>query len=227
MFSPVLKLLPAPAAWLMAMGLAGLVWLAIEDRRWPLVAAPILVAWLTVALFFTQDRFRFHAVPMLALCSGIWIEGIAQNIRDRRKLHVLGAGALAGAIAAVSMYLGSRHPPAPVRWDQIAWGYIKMGKIPEARALAERIAAEQPDNGAILEALGFTAIARQQYSEAVDDYQRAIKLRPRSHVAHYNLARVFLVLGDRKQATAEARIAVQLYPSPDYTALLKKIETEL
>jgi 4-amino-4-deoxy-L-arabinose transferase-like glycosyltransferase len=226
LFSPVLKLLPAPTAWLMAMGLAGLVWLVIEDRRWPIIAAPIFVAWFTVAVFFSQDRFRFLAVPMLAVCSGIWIDQIAQDIRDRRKRQVVGFAALASVVAAVSMYLGTRNPAAPVRWDQIAWGYIKMGKIPEARALAERIAGEQPENGAILEALGFTAIARQQYSEAVDDYERAIKLRPRSHVAHYNLARVFLVLGDRKRSAEEAKIALILYPSPDYRALLTQIESE-
>jgi predicted Zn-dependent protease len=113
-----------------------------------------------------------------------------------------------------------------VRWDQIAWGYIKMGKITEARALAERISREQPDNGPILEALGFTEIARRQYGEAARDYQRALELRPRSYVAHYNLARVFLLLGNRKRAAEEAEIAVKINPSPDYQALLSQIEAE-
>jgi tetratricopeptide (TPR) repeat protein len=220
----VLRLLPSPTAWLMALGLAGLVWLVRGDGRWPIIAAPIFVAWFTVAMFFTQDRFRFLAVPMLAFCSGIWIDQIVRDIRDRRKWQVLGFAGLAAVIAGFSVYLGSRDTPAPVRWDQIAWGYIKMGKIDEARALAVRVAGEQPGNGAILEALGFTAIARQQYSEAVEDYGRAIKLRPRSHVAHYNLARALLVLGERKQAADEARIAAELHPSPDYQALLTQIE---
>jgi len=226
LFSPVMSLLPATTAWLIALGLAGVACLAARDRRWPIVAAPIFVAWFTVAIFFTQDRFRFLAVPMLALCSGIWVDQIGQDIRDRRKWAVAIFVALAGVIATVSICLGSRDPPAPVRWDQIAWGYIKMGKIPAARAIAERIAIEQPGNGANLEVLGFTAIVRQQYNEAVDDYQRAIKLRPRSHVAHYNLARVFLLLGDRARAADEAKIALDLYPSPDYKALLSQIESQ-
>src|SRR5581483_4506032 len=33
MFSAILALLPPPAAWLLGMGLAGLVWLGLEDRR--------------------------------------------------------------------------------------------------------------------------------------------------------------------------------------------------
>jgi tetratricopeptide (TPR) repeat protein len=224
MFSPVLRLLPAPTVWLLAMGLAGLVWVAIEDRRWPIIAAPIFIALLTVAIFFETDRFRFHAATMLALCSGVWIDRNIQIIRDHRKWQVLGFAALAGVIAAVSMYLGARTPPAVVRWDQIAWGYIKMGKFPEARALAERISREQPNNGAILEALGFTAIEGGRYSEAAHDYQRAIELRPNSHLAHYNLARLYLKLGDLKQAEKEATIAVTLDPEPDYQALLSQIE---
>jgi tetratricopeptide (TPR) repeat protein len=99
-----------------------------------------------------------------------------------------------------------------------------MGKNSEARALAERIAHEQPLNGPIWEALGFTAVARHDYREAAQDYQRAIEIRPQSHVAHYNLAKVLLELGNKEQAAAQARIAVSLYPSPDYEALLVRID---
>ncbi len=225
MFSPILKALPMPATWLLALGIAGLAWLALEDRRWPIVAAPILIALLTVAVFFAEDRFRFHAMAILALCSGVWIDLMLRNVMESRKRRVLAFGAMAGLIGAVSVALGRANPPAPVHCDHIVWGYIKMGKIPEARALAERIAAEQPGNGPILEALGFTAIARQQYREAAQDYLRAIEIRPQSHVAHYNLAKVFLELGDRERAAAEAKIAVKLYPSADYQALLSQIQT--
>jgi 4-amino-4-deoxy-L-arabinose transferase-like glycosyltransferase len=225
LFSPVLRWLPSPTVWLFAMGLAGLVWLATEDRRWPIIAAPIAVSWLTVAIFFASDRFRFHAAPMLAVCSGVWIEHTIHDIRARRFRPLAQFALLAAVIAAVSIYLGSQSPPAAIRWDQIAWGYIKMGKIPQAQALGERIAAEQPDNGAILEALGYTAIARENYDEAASYYQRAIALRPRSHVAHYNLARALLLLGRTSQAEAEAKIAVSLNPSPDYQELLTKIQS--
>ncbi len=226
LFSPLLDLLPAPTAWLMAFGLAGLVWFAMADRRWPIVAAPIFVAWLTVALFFTQDRFRFLAIPMLALCSGLWIDLLATQIRERHPRQIAAFAGLATVIAAVSLALGARNPPAPVRWDQIAWGYIKMGRVAQAQALAARIAAEQPDNGAIWEALGFTAIAQEHYRDAADDYERAIKLRPRSHVAHYDLARVYLKIGERNRAAEEAKIAWDLHPSPDYAELLQQIERE-
>lgn len=223
MFSPLLRWLPAPAAWLLAMGLCGLVWLACEDRRWPIVAVPILVAFFTVVVFWAEDRFRIHCLPMLALCSGLWIEGLVVNSWARRKITVLIFGAAAALIGTVSVALGRANPPPPLHWDHIVWGYIKMGKITEARALAARIAAEQPHNGPILEALGFTDIVARQYGDAVEDYRRAIEARPNSHVAHYNLAKLYLQLGDRERAAAEATIAVKLYPADDYRALLATI----
>jgi hypothetical protein len=225
LFSPVLRLLPAPAPWLLGLGLAGLVWLAREDRRWPIVAAPIVISWLTAAVFLAETRFRFHAAPALALCAGIWIDRMQSSWTSRRKWPALAFGTLAASIAAASLTLASRDPPIPVHWDRIIWGYIQMHKMAEARVLAERIAREQPENGPIFEVLGYLDVTRGEYVAAVGDLQRAIALRPRSHVAHYNLARALLALGKRPQALEEARIAAELNPTPDYRALLHEIET--
>jgi tetratricopeptide (TPR) repeat protein len=234
LFSPVLRLLPPPMAWLLAMGLAGLLWLGREDRRWPIVAAPILVSWLTVAAFWAEDRFRFHAVPVLALSSGIWIDGLlrsvpARGVRDpaidgvgRRQAAVLGL--LAIAIGAASLVLGRQFPPPAIRWDHVVWGYIKMGKVEEARTLADRISLEQPENGPVWEAMGYLAAARRQYPDAVRHYQRAVALRPRSYLAHYNLAKALLALERRPEAAAEARIAESLHPSADAEALLNQAQ---
>ena len=225
MFSTVLAMLPQPAAWLLGMGLAGLVWLGRTDRRWPIVAIPILLAWLTMAVFFAESRFRFHAASMLALASGIWIDQVVQQIRAREKKPLMVFVPLALGLVALSFVLGSRTPQPPIGWDRIAWGYINMGRIREAQLLATRIAQSQPDNGAILEALGFTDAVQKQYPEAAQVLQRAVELRPRSHVAHFNLARVYLSLGDRQRAQAEAQAAEELHPSADYEALLSRIQS--
>jgi len=225
MFSPVLRWLPAPAPWLLAMGIVGLLWLISQDRRGGIVAVPIVISILTVVLFWAEDRFRLHCLPMLALCSGVWLERLTADVLENRKAKVFVLGGAAGLLGAASVALGSANPAPPMRWDHIVWGYIKMGRIAEARSLAERVAAEQPGNGAILEALGYTDVVRQDFSAAAQDFQRAIEARPRSYVAHYNLAKVFLTLGDRERATTEARIAVGLHPTEDYQALLDQIQS--
>ena len=227
MFSSILAVLPPPAAWLLGLGLAGLLWLALEDQgrsRWLIVAVPIGLAWLTMAVFFAESRFRFHAASMLALCSGVCIDQFLGGLRARRS-QLVAFGALATAIVTTSFVLGSRTPPVPVHWDRIAWGYINMGKIRAAQSLSERISQDQPDNAAIFEALGYTDAVTQQYAQAAQAFQHAIALRPGSHVAHFNLARVYLKLGDRQRAAEEAGIAVKLHPSPDYESLLSQIES--
>jgi 4-amino-4-deoxy-L-arabinose transferase-like glycosyltransferase len=225
MFSPVLAWLPSPAAWLLGMGLAGLIWLALEDRRWPIVAVPIALSLLTMVVFFAESRFRFHAAAVLALCSGVFISQVLQHWRDASKQRLGALVGLAVLVVATSLWLRARTPPVHVAWDRIAWGYIKMGRVAEAQSIAERVSREQPDNGPIFEALGFTAIIRQQYPLAAQALQRAVELRPASHIAHYNLARVYLALGDRSHAAQEAEIAFRLNPSPDYQALLNRITT--
>jgi tetratricopeptide (TPR) repeat protein len=225
LFSPVLQVLPRPNAWLLALGLAGLVWLATQDRRWLIIAAPIALSWLTVAIFWAEDRFRFHAAPLLAFSSGIWIDGMVLGVRDWRRWPLPACAGLSILIAATSVYLGSQYPPPVLRWDHVVWGYIKMHKPQEAQALAERVAVEQPDNGPIFEALGYLAAIGGQYDEAVRRYQRAVDLRPASYLAHYNLAKALLALGRRDSAAAEARIALNLNPSPDAQALLRQAES--
>jgi tetratricopeptide (TPR) repeat protein len=225
MFSPVMAWLPPPAVWLLAMGLAGLVWLALQDRRWVVVAVPVVLAWLTMAVFFAESRFRFHAASMLALCSGFWIEQLVRQLRAAGRRQAAAFLGLAVAIGVTSVLLARQAPPAAVGWDRIAWGYIKMGRLPQAEELTRRMAKEEPNNAPILEALGYAAFASHQYGEAAAALQHAIELRPRSHVAHYDLARVYLALGDRGHAASEARIAVSLSPLPEYQALLSQIES--
>jgi 4-amino-4-deoxy-L-arabinose transferase-like glycosyltransferase len=224
MFSPVLRWLPMPAAWLLAMGIAGLAWMALTDRRWLIVAVPVALSLLTVMTFWAEDRFRYHAMTMLALGGGVWIQSMVEAVRSHRVHYAVGFAVLAGAVGETSVALASVVPPPEVHWDHIVWGYIKMGKIEDARVIAQRIVAQQPSNGQLLEALGFTAIQRNDFEEAAQDYENAIVARPRSHVAHYNLAKVYHQLGNRSRALEEAKAAAILSPSPDYQALVDRIE---
>jgi hypothetical protein len=55
------------------------------------------------------------------------------------------------------------------------------------------------------------------------DFERAVTVRPRSHIARDNLAQAYLTLGRREEAAQEARIALNLYPSPEYQALVNQL----
>jgi len=224
LFSPVLARLPPPMPWLVAMGLAGMAWLATRDRRWVILAAPVLLAWLSMALFWAEDRFRFHAAPELALFSGVWVGGLVESLRSRWYARFVAFAALATALGALSSYLGTRFPAPDVRWDHVVWGYIKMGKSEDARVMAERIATAQPDNAPVVEALGYLAATDGQYDRAADYYQRAVALRPQSYLAHFNLAKTYLALGERRRAVAEAELASRLNPCAETQTLLREAQ---
>ena len=224
MFSPVLRLLPAPATWLLAFGLAGLVWLARQDRRWPVMAAPILLSWFMVAVFWAEDRFRFHAMGALAFCSGFWLDEFEQAFRAARIRIAASFATAATLIAMLSIWLGTGTPAPAVHWDHIVWGYLKMGRDAQAEQVALRVLREQPDNAPVLEAMGVITAKAGKYPDARAYLQHALELRPGSHVGHFNLARVYLAQDDRSHAAAEAKIALQLDPLPEYQELLERIE---
>ena len=222
-FSPLIGVLPGPAPWLLAMGFCGLIWLSREDKRWPIVALPIAIALLTSMLFWAEDRFRFHALGALALCSGVWIDNLVQRIRLRQARPAALFAVLAAVLFGTSLALGATVPPSALHWDQIVWGYIKMGRPKQAQNIAERVAREQPDSAPMLEALGYLAVMRHDFAAAASSYRQALVLRPRSDQAHFNLAKVYLELNDRDRAREQAKIAASLKPDPDYERLVAEL----
>jgi tetratricopeptide (TPR) repeat protein len=223
LFSPVLRTLPSPFGWLLAFGVPGLAILLYRDRRAVLVIAPIAVALFTCAVFFAEDRFRFHAVPMLAVGSGLFLDDLYAWIKAREsKKWAIGIVA-AGLIGSSSMLLAQQMTQPPVTWDRIVWGYIRMGKLGDANALATKVAAEQPPAAPIQEALGYLAVANGDVTGAIEHYRLAIQLRPDSHVAHYNLAKMLAKSGALDDAASEAATAVRIAPLAEYQALLAEL----
>lgn len=223
LFSPVLRLLPPPFGWLLALGLPGLVLLLAQDRRGWLVVAPVLCTGFTVAIFFAEDRFRFHAVPALAFGAGMLLERLQGWLRERRLGPAAVAAAAAAALGATSVVLAQQMPQRPPSWDRIVWGYVRMGDLATARATALRAAAEQPANATLQEALAHLAAHEGRLRDAAAHYRRAVELRPESHIARYNLARALVHVGDREGARREAARALELARLPEYEALAREL----
>ena len=223
MFSPVLRILPLPFGWLFALGVPGLALLLHRDRRGLLAIAPILVAAATVAVFFAEDRFRFHAVPMLALGAGLFLDDLHTWVRNRQAtkwaVGMVGAALLGGT----SVLIASQMPQPKITWDRMIWGYVKMGKLDAAKQAAAQAASEAPANSKIQEALGYIAATQGDDAGAVAHYRRAAELKPDSHVAHYNLARMLVKMGSRDEAASQAATAVRIAPLPEYRQLLEEL----
>jgi hypothetical protein len=226
LFSPVLRALPSPFGWLFALGVPGIALLLYQDRRAVLVIAPIAVAAATVAVFFSEDRFRFHAVPMLALGAGVFLEQLYNWIKSHQ-LRSYATGIAVSLLLGTSSVLLARQMPQPqIAWDRVIWGYLKMNDkaaIAPAKKLAMQVAAEQPENPKIQEALAYIAAAEGRYPEAVRYYRRTTELRTDDHVAHYNLAKMLVKVGDDAEAAREAKLAADIDPLPEYQQLLDEL----
>ena len=222
-FSPVLRALPSPFGWLFALGVPGIAILLARDRRAVLLVAPILATMVTVAIFFAEDRFRFHSVPALALGAGLFLDDVYVWIRSgqaKKWLVGLGASLLLGG---TSVLLAQQMAQPQVTWDRAIWGYLKMGNKDRAKELALKAATDDPRNAKILEALGYIAFVEERYPDAVEHLRRAIEVKPDSHIARYNLAKALIKTGDRAGAFKEAESAVRLAPLPDYQALVEEL----
>jgi len=229
LFSPVLRVLPSPFGWLLALGVPGIAILLRRDRRAILLVAPIAVAAVTVALFFSEDRFRFHAVPMLAFGAGVFLEQLYIWFKGGQVSKYVAGIAVSILLGGSSVVIAKQMPQPQITWDRVIWGYLKMNDkaaIAPAKKLAIQVAAEQPDNPKIQEALAYIAAAEERFPEAVAYYRRTVELRTDDHVAHYNLARMLLKVGNEQEAVKEARLAVDIEPLPEYQALLKELTTK-
>lgn len=223
LFSPVLRGLPSPFGWLFALGVPGIVILLRRDRRAVLVVAPIAVTVVTVSVFFVEDRYRFHAVPMLALGAGLFLEDLYVWLKGRQTVKWMAGMGVAAFLGGTSVVLAHQMPQPPISWNRAVWGYLKMGDREHATALATKAALAEPMNSGIQEALGYIEAAEGRYGSAIDHYRRATQLKPDSHIAHYNLARMLLKEDRLDEAKREAEIAVEIAPLPEYRLVLKQL----
>lgn len=226
LFSPVLRTLPSPFGWLFALGIPGMLLLVWQDRRGWLILAPLAVVILTFSVFFAEARFRFHAVPLLALGSGVLTDQLLILFRTERHKSLVLLGTLVLLFAAVSAWATRQVPDSGVSWDAIAWGYIKMGDLPAAEQVLESEHPGMEITDKWEEALGLLHWSQGNFAASADHYRRATELNPASHVAHFNLALALQRTGDITGARRHALVAVQIAGLPEYIALQQSLGLE-
>jgi tetratricopeptide (TPR) repeat protein len=223
LFSPVLNILPSPFGWLLAMGVPGFALLLWHDRRGWLVLAPIATVVFIVSVFDAIDRFRFQAVPLFALGTGLFLEYLVEYLKQKRIKQSAIVLTVAAALGALSVSLAGFAPFPQTRWDRAIFGYLKMGKREEAKALAMRALEEQPGNFKIQQALGAIAVSEGDDAGAVNFYRRAVELKPDSFVDQYNLAVALVKVGLRREAMEHAAMAVRIFPNSENKLLLQRL----
>lgn len=223
-FSPVLAWLPSPFGGLIALGLPGLMLAALRDRRALWLWVVPLTAFATFVVFYAESRFRFVAVPILALGAAFALDACLAALRERRYRVVLALALPAALLGALSVILGAAAPPPANDWRRLAWGYLKMGAIERARDAV--LAAPADAAGDVEELLGYMALLQGDPARAAAHYRAAIAAQSGlRHVVYFNLAIALGRTGDWHEAAAQARRAAQLSPLPEYVELAHDLES--
>ncbi len=216
LYSSILRLPLAGFALLFALGSIGLAIRIGRDARSIALWVPIAVALVTCTVFFDFSRFRFPAVPMLAVGAGFLLDWLLRQIAARRWQPAGITAGLAAGVLLASAVLGWRPGHAAIDERQLADAQVKAGQFEQAEATIARALESTPDNAALFELLGIIAARRDDNAAAIGFNRQAVTLDAERHVAWYNLSLAYGDTADREKALEAIRAAVSLRPLPDY-----------
>jgi tetratricopeptide (TPR) repeat protein len=121
-------------------------------------------------------------------------------------LALLKAGELAEAADEFSKAL-ALEPELYVALAHLAQVRVLQGALEEANEIYTRLRKLAPRDSGVLMSLGFLAARNKRWSEALDLLKEACSLDEKAPLPHYNLAKVYLSMGRKREAIAELKTA--------------------
>jgi tetratricopeptide (TPR) repeat protein len=113
---------------------------------------------------------------------------------------------------------------APVL-NYLAYSWVEQGKkLPDAQRMIERAVALKPDDGYIVDSLGWVLYRQGRYEEAVKKLERAVELKPEDPIINDHLGDAYWQVGRRIEARFQWRHALALKPDAD---LAQKLSAKL
>lgn len=101
------------------------------------------------------------------------------------------------------------HPALPL---DTAYEHCRHGRQREAEDVCRQILHGQPNHFDALRLLGEVLVQEKRLAEAIEIFQRALKLRPGEALVHFNLAVALANVGRREEAIASYRRAAAMAP---------------
>jgi tetratricopeptide (TPR) repeat protein len=113
-------------------------------------------------------------------------------------------------------------PDQPFVLNYLGYSWADMGQnLVRARAMIEKAAQHRPDDGAIIDSLGWVMLRQGQIAEAVQTLERAVELDPEDASINGHLGDAYWAAGRRLEATYQWRRALIFNPEPDDVAKLE------
>ena len=116
----------------------------------------------------------------------------------------------------------SLSPDQPFVLNYLAYAWAEQGRnLPRARQMIDHAAALRPNEGAILDSLGWIMLLQGDKAGAVHWLERAVELLPEDSTVNGHLGDAYEAVGRRMEAQTQWREALILNPDPPDAAKLQ------
>jgi Flp pilus assembly protein TadD len=107
-------------------------------------------------------------------------------------------------------------PDEPFVLNYLGYSWTEQGThLAEARRMIERAAAARPNDGAIIDSLGWVALREGDTARAVSDLEKATELQPEDPTINGHLGDAYWAAGRKLEALYQWRRALTLNPEPE------------
>jgi Flp pilus assembly protein TadD len=121
------------------------------------------------------------------------------------------------------------EPEQPLVLNYLGYSWIDRGEnLDEALDMVQRAVAARPDDGYIVDSLGWAYYRLGRFEEAVEELERAVTLKPLDPVINDHLGDAYWRVGRKLEATFQWSHALDNEPEPELAAVIKdKLERGL
>lgn len=113
-------------------------------------------------------------------------------------------------------------PDQPDVLNYLAYSWTEQGRnLPQARQMLDRAVAQRPNDGAIIDSLGWLQLRQGDVAGAVRDLEHAVELEPEDPTINGHLGDAYYAAGRHREAMYQWRLALTFNPDPDDKARLK------
>ena len=211
-YTSIVRYLPLGFGLVAPLGLLGIFVTWPQRRRHFPLWGFVLTYMTAVALFFVSARFRVPVLPMVLVYAAAACTWLVRTARDRRWRSLAEAAIVLGLLAVWS---NATQPwrSAPGSWDATTAALLaEQGKITEAIAAYQRLAAEDPNQPGPNEELAALYLTQGDLPAAERHARRAVELNPNGARGHDVLGAILAHTGRLDEALRCFQRSVELLP---------------
>jgi tetratricopeptide (TPR) repeat protein len=113
-------------------------------------------------------------------------------------------------------------PDQPYVLNYLGYAWTEQGRnLQQARQMIERAVEERPNDGSIVDSLGWVLLRQGDTAGAVRFLERAVELQPEDSTVNGHLGDAYMAVGRRREAEVQWRRALILNPDPQDVAALQ------